>query len=154
MMVILPSPFTLHRMILLIRKAASGTVTLYVKEEGAAKDDATTNDTTLYRVTYSLKDTGMGNIDATNCTIEKKAEGGSDWSAVEGSVNGVTFNNEYEATGSVKLTAKKVLTGRNFAADEFTFQLLDAEENKLQTKKVPAGTATAESNTYQRRGCI
>ena len=130
------------------KEKGTGTVTLYVKEEGAAKDDATTNDTTLYRVTYSLKDTGMGNIDATNCTIEKKAEGGSDWSAVEGSVNGVTFNNEYEATGSVKLTAKKVLTGRNFAADEFTFQLLDAEENKLQTKKVPAGTATAESNTY------
>ncbi|HIV22995.1 MAG TPA: Cna B-type domain-containing protein [Candidatus Merdiplasma excrementigallinarum] len=119
------------------KENGTGTVILYVKEEGAADNNATTNDTSVFKVEYSLKDNGTGTITATPAITEVDGDGSS-----------IAFENRYAATGPVELKAKKVLTGRNFAADEFTFQLLDAEENELQTKKVPAGTATAESNTY------
>ena len=120
------------------KENGTGTVTLYVKEEGAADDNATTNDTSVFKVEYSLKDDGAGTITATPAITEAGGDGSS-----------IAFENRYAATGSVDLKAKKVLTGRNFAADEFTFQLLDAEENELQTKKVPAATVADEENkTY------
>ena len=120
------------------KENGTGTVILYVKEEGAADDNATTNDTSVFKVEYSLKDNGAGTITATPAITEVGGDGSS-----------IAFENRYAATGSVELKAKKVLTGRNFAADEFTFQLLDAEENELQTKKVPAATVADEENkTY------
>lgn len=114
----------------------TGTVILYVKEEGADKDDVTTNDTTLYKVTYSLTDDGMGGIAYTR-TIEKKAEDGWILAVDEDgeTVNGVIFNNAYAAEGDVTLTAKKVLTGKDFAAGDFSFKLTAKDGTDIRYKK-------------------
>ena len=132
------------------KATGTGTVILYVKEEGADKDDDTTNDTTLYRVTYSLTDDGEGGITPTR-TIEKKAEGEDNWSAVAETVNGVTFNNNYEADGHVNLKARKELTGKDFKAAEFTFKLLAADGTTvLDTKNAAADgePVAGKNNTY------
>ena len=52
------------------------------------------------------------------------------WSEVAETVNGVTFNNNYEADGHVNLKARKELTGKDFKAAEFTFKLLAADGHR------------------------
>ena len=55
---------------------------------------------------------------------------------VDGSAEtAIVFENVYKASGDITLRATKSLTGRALADGEFSFQLLDSEDNVLQTKK-------------------
>ncbi len=60
----------------------------------------------------------------------------------------VTFNNTYEASGSVSLAAAKGIDGRDLAADEFSFQLKEGA-TVLQTKTNAAdGSITFDAINY------
>ena len=130
----------------------TGTVTLYIREENASEDSATTNDTSVYRVIYSLADDGIGGITVAVREIAKKTvEGGQTTWTPDETASGVTFVNTYEAKGSVTLAAEKVLTGKNFEAEDFTFQLLASDgTTELQTKNAAAGGSAVQgqNNTY------
>ncbi|MBF0015513.1 LPXTG cell wall anchor domain-containing protein [Enterococcus casseliflavus] len=64
------------------------------------------------------------------------------------------FENSYQPqAGSVVLSAKKVLTGRNLQANEFTFELVDEAGKVLQTQHNDAnGTITFDALTYDDAG--
>ena len=64
------------------------------------------------------------------------------------------FENSYQPqAGSVVLSAKKVLTGRNLQANEFTFELVDEAGKVLQTQRNDAnGTITFDALTYDDAG--
>ncbi len=64
------------------------------------------------------------------------------------------FENSYQPqAGSVVLSAKKVLTGRDLQANEFAFELVDEAGKVLQTKHNDAnGTITFDALTYDDAG--
>ncbi|MFS1009951.1 Spy0128 family protein [Enterococcus casseliflavus] len=64
------------------------------------------------------------------------------------------FENSYQPqAGSVVISAKKVLTGRNLQANEFTFELVDEAGKVLQTQRNDAnGTITFDALTYDDAG--
>ncbi len=63
--------------------------------------------------------------------------------------NSVTFTNTYAAEGSVVLSAKKVLTGKQLEEGMFTFELTDANDELLQTATNGAdGSITFEAISY------
>ncbi|MFZ4868798.1 Spy0128 family protein [Enterococcus entomosocium] len=64
------------------------------------------------------------------------------------------FENSYQPqAGSVVLSAKKVLTGRNLQANEFAFELVDEAGKVLQTQRNDAnGTITFDALTYDDAG--
>ncbi len=132
------------------KENGTGTVTLYIREENAAENHKTTNDTSVYRITYSLKDNGSGKIKVTGTEIAEKTVESEETTWTTVGASGVTFENHYEATGPVTFGAKKVLTGKNFASGDFTFQLLDSDGNVLQTVNAAAdGSAVqGKNNTY------
>ena len=64
------------------------------------------------------------------------------------------FENSYQPqAGSVVLSAKKVLTGRDLQANEFAFELVDEAGKVLQTQRNDAnGTVTFDALTYDDAG--
>ncbi|WP_369674817.1 Spy0128 family protein [Enterococcus faecium] len=64
------------------------------------------------------------------------------------------FENSYQPkAGSVVLSAKKVLTGRDLQANEFAFELVDEAGKVLQTQRNDAnGTITFDALTYDYAG--
>ncbi|AUJ87200.1 Spy0128 family protein [Enterococcus sp. CR-Ec1] len=64
------------------------------------------------------------------------------------------FENSYQPkAGSVVLSAKKVLTGRDLQANEFAFELVDEAGKVLQTQRNDAnGTITFDALTYDDAG--
>jgi pilin isopeptide linkage protein len=95
---------------------AAGTYA-YTISEVAGTAAGYTYDATVRKVTVTVADDGRGNLTATPAY-----EGGA-----------ATFSNSYAAKGSVSLTANKQLTGTALAADEFSFQVLDASNNVVAT---------------------
>lgn len=86
-----------------------------------------TYDTTVYDVTATVVDNGDGTL-GTTWSVSK---GGK---ALEGKQ--IVFANSYKAAGtSITFNAAKVLTGRELAKGEFTFELRDANGKVLQTVK-------------------
>lgn len=86
-----------------------------------------TYDTTAYDVTATVVDNGDGTL-GTTWSVSK---GGK---ALEGKE--IVFANGYKAAGtSITFNAAKVLTGRELAKGEFTFELRDANGKVLQTVK-------------------
>ena len=86
-----------------------------------------TYDTTVYDVTATVVDNGDGTL-GTTWSVSK---GGK---ALEGKE--IVFANGYKAAGtSITFNAAKVLTGRELAKGEFTFELRDANGKVLQTVK-------------------
>ena len=80
---------------------------------------------TLVSVTVLVEDAGDGKL---KLTVTYEAE-------VFNEDDLAVFENTYEAVGYFELEGMKVLTGRDLAAGEFEFELLDAEDNDLQTVK-------------------
>lgn len=86
-----------------------------------------TYDTTVYDVIATVVDNGDGTL-GTTWSVSK---GGK---ALEGKQ--IVFANSYKAAGtSITFNAAKVLTGREPAKGEFTFELRDANGKVLQTVK-------------------
>ena len=66
-----------------------------------------------------------------------------------GITGNVKMNNIYTTKGEVVIQAKKILNGRPLEADQFSFELKDAEGKVLQTKKNAAdGSVTFDALKY------
>ena len=89
-----------------------------------------TYDRTVYKVLVPLKDSGNG-----SGTLVVDDEHIQYYRVVDGElapVEGVTFTNRYAPLStSVTLGGTKMLNGRALAADEFTFELCDADGTKV-----------------------
>jgi pilin isopeptide linkage protein len=65
---------------------------------------------------------------------------------------GAKFVNEYHTSGSVMLNARKELTGSTLQADEFVFELKDADGKVLQTKQnLENGSITFDALEYSEK---
>ena len=107
----------------------------YTISEVNAKADGYTYDATVYNVKVTVTDEGNGKLTATETYVDGEAN----------------FKNTYEAEGTVVLDAKKTLTGRKLAADQFSFELKDAAGNVLQTKTNTAeGIITFDAIAYDQ----
>ncbi len=77
-------------------------------------------DGTLYCVTVTVTDDGQGQLVAKITSVNA---GGN-------AVDTITFANSYQTKGTeIKLSGKKLLTGRDLAEGEFTFNLVAADES-------------------------
>lgn len=107
-----------------------------VQNAGWTMDDST------YTVTVKVEDKNA-KLTVTGVTVEKGGDDKSETLEVKnGKVNLATFNNTYDAKGSVTLTATKVVAvADGFKHDtklkggEYTFELKDADGNVLDTAK-------------------
>lgn len=89
-----------------------------------------TYDTTTYLVVVPLKDDGNGNLNVDNDNIKYYRNGDT----VTGETPNLSFANSYTAESvTLRITARKELSGRALQAGEFTFQLKDAQGKVLQT---------------------
>lgn len=111
-----------------------------VEEKGSA--GGVTFDLTPRTVRVTVTDDGAGSLVATTELLD--ADGGvADDAAVR-------FNNSYvPAEGSARIVATKVLSGATLTEGQFSFELLDAGGNVLQTVKNAAdGSVTFDELTY------
>ncbi len=124
---------------------APGTYTYKITEAGTVagvvNDPAAETGKT---VTVEVVDNGDGTLTAT----VKGADG-----TEEEPSEGTTFTNTYAASGSVTLEATKVAVGFELEADQFSFELKDAEGNVLQTKtNDAAGKIAFDAISYSEAG--
>jgi len=92
-------------------------------------------DSVVYNIKVEVTDDGSGKLQ-TVTTVNNVVD------------DPIIFTNKYHANSvQVPITLSKTLTGRNMAADEFTFQLVD--ENSQVVKEVKNGAAKAgEASTF------
>ena len=89
-----------------------------------------TYDTTTYLVVVPLKDDGNGKLYVDNDNIKYYRNSDED----TGETPNLSFANSYTAESvTLRITARKELTGRALQAGEFTFVLKDAQGTVLQT---------------------
>ena len=92
----------------------------YTVSEVNDRKDGYAYDTTIYQVEVHVSDDGEGTL-IPEVTIHKNNEE----TPYEGAL---TFENKYEATGSLTLEGTKVLTGRTLGAGQFTFEVREGKE--------------------------
>ncbi len=92
-------------------------------------------DSNKITVTVVVEDAGDGTLTTTVTVDDSEIE------ATDGSYNVGTFNNTYEATGGVTLTATKKYTGATMTAGQFEFQIAETSGEYLGT-----GTNDADGN--------
>lgn len=121
-----------------------------VQNAGWTMDDST------YTVTVKVEDKNA-KLTVTGVTVEKGGDDKSETLEVKnGKVNLATFNNTYDAKGSVTLTATKVVAvADGFKHDtklkggEYTFELKDADGNVLDTAKNDANGKVSFTREFQ-----
>ena len=74
-------------------------------------------DETEYEISVTVSDSGDGTLDV----------------AVSGSPDALVFTNTYEANGKVRFSGSKTLSGKALTKGMFSFELLDAEDNSIET---------------------
>ena len=102
--------------------ASSKDFTYTVKEKipaDTSKEGGVTYDTKTYQVTVTVTDNGDGTLQVT----------------ADKSASDMTFDNSYDASGSINLEATKTLSGRDIAVDEFSFEVVDSSDNVVATGK-------------------
>ena len=111
-----------------------------VEEKGSA--GGVTFDLTPRTVRVTVTDDGAGSLVATTELLDAEGNVADDAA--------VRFNNSYVPTeGSARIIATKVLSGSTLTEGQFSFELLDADGNVLQTAKNAAdGSVTFDELTY------
>ena len=111
-----------------------------VEEKGSA--GGVTFDHTQRTVRVTVRDNGAGSLVATTELLDAEGNVADDAA--------VRFNNSYVPTeGSARIIATKVLSGSTLTEGQFSFELLDADGNVLQTAKNAAdGSVTFDELTY------
>ncbi|MBR2719466.1 MAG: Cna B-type domain-containing protein, partial [Clostridia bacterium] len=108
----------------------------YTVKEVTGEDKEITYDSTVYEITVTVADNGDGTLKVT----------------ADKDVTALNFANtytEYKAEGEIVFSGVKTLEGRDLAADEFSFQLIDAEGKVIETVKNDADGKIAFSKiTY------
>ena len=110
------------------------------EEQGSA--GGVTFDHTQRTVRVMVKDNGAGSLVTTTELLDAEGNVADDAA--------VRFNNSYvPAEGSARIVATKVLSGATLTEGQFSFELLDAGGNVLQTAKNAAdGSVTFDELTY------
>lgn len=126
--------------VLTLNRDGSGTITfmpMVFEEEGTyyyliLEDEAdargVTSDNTEYKVIVTVVDNHNGNLVATVKVNNELIVGST--------VEAVKFHNTYSvAATEIVIKGQKTLTGRDLVADEFSFELYDKTDTKLETVK-------------------
>ena len=117
------------------------TFTYTVTESGEVA--GVTNDAKPSReVSFTVTDDGKGNL-----SVSRKPDGNAAF----------TFTNTYSATPvetsvTDQITANKVLTGRELAAGEFSFELVEGDEVVAKGTNAADGTIVMDKITYDKPG--
>lgn len=117
------------------------TFTYTVTESGEVA--GVTNDAKLSReVSFTVTDDGKGNL-----SVSRKPDGNAAF----------TFTNTYSATPvetsvTDQITANKVLTGRELAAGEFSFELVEGDKVVAKGTNAADGTIVMDKITYDKPG--
>lgn len=91
-----------------------------------------TNDTTPHAITISVDDNGNGTLTATT-TVDGAEYVYKTGDAHVANAAKVSLTNSYAATGTAKIQAEKVLSGRDQVAGEFHFTVTDAAGKPVAT---------------------
>ncbi|MBQ7836747.1 MAG: hypothetical protein IJ389_05780 [Clostridia bacterium] len=120
-----------------------------IKEDTSASLGGVEYDSAQFNIRIEVTDDGKGTLTAVTSIVKS-----------DGSVSDVIFENKYVPTPvEVTLEGTKNLTGRDLEADEFTFELYEANENfaelggAIDTKTNGAnGKFTFDALTYTAKG--
>ena len=99
----------------------------YVVYEDEIDENGITTDTTEYKVQIVVTDNGKGQLVAAINVDDTNVEGST--------ADTIKFSNIYNAAGQITISGEKILDGRDLEADEFSFELYDAEGSLLETVK-------------------
>ena len=117
------------------------TFTYTVTESGEVAG-VTNDDRPSRTVSFTVTDDGKGNL-----SVSRKPDGNAAF----------TFTNTYSATPvetsvTDQITANKVLTGRELAAGEFSFELVEGDEVVAKGTNAADGTIVMDKITYDKPG--
>ena len=116
----------------------AGNTYTYTVQETSQSGDGYTMDDTVYTITAVITDNGDGTL-----SVETEISNGAE------TVEEITFDNTYEATGEVTFTAEKTVNGEEPRADQvFDFTLSDGEGNGIETVQNDGGEIAFETITY------
>ena len=117
-----------------------------VQNAGWTMDDST------YTVTVKVEDKNA-KLTVTGVTVEKGGDDKSETLEVKnGKVNLATFNNTYDAKGSVTLAAKKHFTGGTLENQQFSFQVKEGNKVVAEEKNDANGNITFPAIYYTEAG--
>ena len=123
-----------------LRFGKAGTYAYTIVEKNT-NVNGVTYDTNSYAVTIEVTDKG-GYLEAATTYYDDNEV-----------VDAVVFNNTYKAAAtSVQLSAIKKIVGRDLAAEEFEFVLVDEDGNKIYAKNDETGVVLFEEMTYTEAG--
>ncbi len=129
-----------------ITYTAAGKHTYILREAKGAEGNGITLDSTTYTIVTTVTDDGNGKL-----TVKHELQG----------ANEAKFNNSYkpnpdEFSVTDQITANKVLTGRELAAGEFSFELVEGEGEGAKVvatgKNAADGKITMSPVKYDRAG--
>jgi pilin isopeptide linkage protein len=103
----------------------------YLIKENKGSAAGVTYDTTTYKAVVTVTNDGTDQLE----TEVKYYKGTTEESSA-------TFNNVYNAKGSAVISVSKTLTGKDLAAGDYTFRLVQVDENNSEI----AGTAQTATN--------
>lgn len=111
-----------------------------------------TMDDSIYTVTVKVEDKNA-KLTVTGVTVEKGGDDKSETLEVKnGKVNLATFNNTYDAKGSVTLAAKKHFTGGTLENQQFSFQVKEGNKVVAEEKNDANGNITFPAIYYTEAG--
>ena len=116
---------------------------VYTMVETMGDRPGVTFDDTSYTVTVVVTDNGKGNLEAKVT-----------YTTAEGTYDQPVFVNIYTPDDiNAQISAKKVMDGRDLAAEEFSFELLDEEGNRIELVKNAAdGSVAFTEINYTKTG--
>ena len=125
-----------------------GQHTYKLREAKGAEGNGITYDDAVYTIVTTISDNGKGQLVATHELNDAKDD--KDAESIE-------FKNAYNLTpksSSVtdKITATKVLTGRDLKAGEFSFELVEGDKVVAKGTNAADGTITMKAITYTEAG--
>ena len=129
-----------------ITYTAAGKHTYILREAKGAEGNGITYDSTTYTIVTTVTDDGNGKL-----TVKHELQG----------ANEAKFNNSYkpnpdESSVTEQITATKVLTGRDMAEGEFSFELVEGEGKDAKVvatgKNAADGKITMSAVKYDKAG--
>ena len=114
----------------------------YAVAEVAGNEAGVTYDSSVYTVKVHVADKGTGTLEVTKKITRTAGEKTEE-------AEKIVFNNNYEAAGSLALTAEKKLEGKQLEAGKYSFVLKDSKGTELQTKQNgAAGSVSFDAIEY------
>lgn len=117
---------------LVLTQNNAGKTYAYELTETKGGGDGYTNDTAPHAITISVADNGDGTLTATT-TVDGAEYVYKTGDAHVANAAKVSLTNSYAATGTAKIQAEKVLSGRDQVAVEFHFSVTDEAGNTVAT---------------------